>query len=267
MSAAIAALILLFLSVGYWNATQDPVIVRHRIALDGLPPGTEIRVLHMSDIHYGYPDMRTRRMLRIVAQANRLKPDLVVLTGDYLGGKYLDWPRSWLEEALPPLAGLRAPLGIYAVQGNHDGEYWLKRIMQQQIEPRLLLNEHVDVGPLVVAGVRSAVRGANVNRTLAGIPEGKPILLVRHEADFMQFSRKKPPNPVLVLGGHTHGGQVVLPFIGSVGNKFYSQTLCRRGLCDIGGWRVFVSSGIGTSVLPIRFGVPPEMVLLTLYSP
>jgi predicted MPP superfamily phosphohydrolase len=211
--------------------------------------------------------MRTRRLLGIVARANRLRPDLIVLTGDYMGGKLVDWPRSWLEEALPPLAGLHAPLGVFAVSGNHDSLFWLNRIMGQQLRPRLLRNENVDVGPLVVAGLVSIEQGVKFGRTLAGIPPGKPILLLRHEADYLIYTNAPPDNPVLVLAGHTHGGQVVLPLLGSIGNRFYSHTLCRRGLCDIHGWRVFVSSGLGTSVLPLRFGVPPELALITLYGP
>lgn len=270
MGAAVVALILVFLSVGYWNATRPPVVTRVRVPLAGLPPGQEIHVAQLSDIHYGFPDMRTPRLLRIVAKVNSLHPDLIVLTGDYMGGKLKDWPRSYLEEALPPLAGLRAPLGVFAVTGNHDVPGWTARIFAQQVRPRLLVNESVDVGPLVVMGIPSVVAGQGrpLEQLIAKVPPGRPILLVRHEGDAMGFANVHPKhNAVLVLAGHTHGGQVVLPLLGSVGNRFYSPTPCRRGLCTINGWRVFVSSGLGTSVLPIRFGVPPEIALITLYSP
>lgn len=270
MSAALAALILVFLSIGYWNATRPPVVTQVRLPLAGLPPGHEVRVVQLTDIHYGFPDMRTPRLLRIVAKANSLRPDLIVLTGDYMGGKLRDWPRSYLEEALPPLAGLRAPLGVFAVLGNHDQPGWTARILAQQVRPKLLVNQHVDVGPLVVAGLASIEFGPSkpVEQVIGGVPPGRPILLLRHEGDAMKFANVHPKhNPVLVLAGHTHGGQVLLPIVGSVGNRYYSHTPCRRGLCTINGWRVFVSSGLGTSVLPIRFGVPPEIALITLYSP
>lgn len=76
-----------------------------------------------------------------------------------------------------------------------------------------------------------------------------------------------PANPAIALAGHTHGGQMLLPFIGSLGARLTGTPLCRRGLCMVNGWRLFVTSGIGTSVVPMRFGVPPEMALLTLHAP
>ena len=266
-AGALLALALLFFGLGYWNATRTPEVVAVRLPLAGLPPGREIRVLQLSDLHFGYLDMGPARLGRIIAQANALKPDLIVLTGDYHGGKLLDKPSSRLEAALGPLAALRAPLGVFAVTGNHDQPYWTARLLRQQKRPTLLVNRAVDVGPLAVVGLQSAARGADpavATAAMAAVPKEKPILLIRHEGDFMPYV-PHPPNPVLVLAGHTHGGQVVLPLLGSIGDHWPAPPHCRRGLCRLGDWRVYVSSGLGTSVLPIRYGVPPEMVLLTLY--
>lgn len=259
-------LALLFLVGGFWNATRTPRVVEARIALEGLPAGKEIRVLHLSDIHFGYPDMRTARLKRIVEQANALHPDLIVLTGDYIGGKLIDWPGSRLDDALRPLVGLKAPLGVFAVTGNHDQAYWTPWVLERQSRPILLQNAVVDVGPLAVVGLNTAVDNPGRDKPLVGLPPGKPILLIRHEGDFMPFL-PHPPNPALALAGHTHGGQVVLPLLGSIGDHWSGRPHCRRGLCQMGKWRVFISSGLGTSVLPIRYGVPPEMAFLTLYAP
>ncbi|MCG2841553.1 metallophosphoesterase [Sandaracinobacter sp. RS1-74] len=263
--AACAALALLFLGVGFWNATRPPEVVKLRLPLEGLPAGREIRVLHITDTHYGYPDMRTRRLNRIVSQANALKPDLIVLTGDYMGGKLFDKPRSWLEEALPPLAALEAPLGVYAVLGNHDEPKWTPVVMARQTAPKLLVNAHVDIGPLVVVGLNSATHGADPGKALEGISPKRPILLLIHEGDFLTYAAR-PPNPVLALAGHTHGGQVILPLIGSLGDLHGGKPLCLRGFCTVNGWPLFVSSGVGTTLLPIRYGVPPEIVEISLYS-
>jgi predicted MPP superfamily phosphohydrolase len=260
-----AALLLLFVLGGLWNATRDPVVVEQRVALEGLPPGTELRVLLLADTHFGFPDMTTRRLLRTVTIARKTRPDLVVMAGDYIGGKLLDWPRPWLEQALPPLAALDAPLGAYATLGNHDSAHWTPRVLALQVRPRLLMNEHVDVGPLVVAGVNSADRGPDVARALAGLPAGKPVLIVMHEPDYIPHL-PPPDRPMLVVSGHTHGGQIVLPVVGAVSRFLYRDTACLRGLCRINGWDVFVTSGVGTSILPIRYGVRPEVVVLTLYS-
>ena len=258
-------LTLLFLVGGYWNATRSPRLVEVRLPLAGLPPDSEVRVLQMSDLHIGFPDMGPARLRRIVAEANALRPDLIVLTGDYFGGKLYDKKLLPLHEALPLLADLEAPLGVFAVSGNHDQRYWTPWVLERQPRPTLLANASVDVGPLVVVGLNSVADGANLTRAMAGVPADRPVLLIRHEGDHMHYA-PPIPNPSLVLAGHTHGGQVVLPILGSVGDHWSGKPHCRRGLCRIGQWRVFVSSGIGTSVLPIRYGVPPEMVLLTLYS-
>ncbi len=260
---ALAAL-LLFLG-GLWNATRDPIVVEERVPLDGLPAATEIRVLLMADTHFGFPDMMTRRLLRTVSIARRTEPDLVVLAGDYIGGKLLDWPRPWLEQALPPLAALDAPLGAFATLGNHDNLMWTPRVMALQVRPRLLLNEAVDVGPLVVVGVNSAEKGADPARALAGATPGKPILMILHEPDYLA-ALAPPDRPALVVSGHTHGGQILLPLVGAPSNRLYRQTACLRGLCRINGWDVYVTSGVGTTLVPMRFGVPPEVVVLTLYS-
>lgn len=270
LAAIAVAAALLFLGVGLWNATRPPLVVSVDMPIEGLPPGTRIRMLHLTDIHYGYPDMRTRRLNAIVTQANALKPDLVVLTGDYMAGKLLDWPKSWLEEALPPLAALKAPMGVWAVNGNHDEPYWTPHVLARQVAPKLLVNSHVDLGPLLLVGSQSAEHGAKPLEALANaraaVPGDKPAILLIHEGDYLSWLKRPVDGPALVLAGHTHGGQIVLPLLGSLAALIGDPPLCRRGLCDIKGWRVFVSSGIGTSWLPARYGVPPEMVLITLHS-
>ena len=99
----LAACLLLFM-LGYRNARAAPVVVRQQIELAGLE--RPVRVALLSDTHYGWPDMRTGRLNSVVTLVNAQHPDLILLAGDYMGGKWLDWPRSWLEEALPPLAVL-----------------------------------------------------------------------------------------------------------------------------------------------------------------
>jgi predicted MPP superfamily phosphohydrolase len=257
---------LLFLAVGYWGATRAPVVVEASHRLPGLPAGTRLRVLLIADTHEGWPDMPPARLEAIVAQANALKPDLILLAGDYQGGKLLDVRRTdGLERAIRPFAALKAPLGVYAVMGNHDSMRWTPFVFAAQPGPRLLINDSVDVGPVVVAGANSATIGADVQGTLARIPSGKPILFLLHEGDHFLYE-KAPDRPVLALSGHTHGGQIYLPVIGSIGELVLGPTACRRGPCTINGWPIHVTSGVGTSWLPLRIGVPPEMVLLTLSS-
>jgi predicted MPP superfamily phosphohydrolase len=260
--AALAGAI--FAGLGFRNALRPPMVVRVALPLPGLPAGQRVRVLLLSDIHGGNPDMPPERLAGIVRQANELRPDLIVLAGDYHGGKVLDWPGMRLETAVGPLAGLRAPLGVYAVLGNHDTLRWTPWAFRRQGGPITLVNAHVDVGPLVVAGLESAERQPDIAATMAGIPAGRPVLLLMHEPE--QLVRRQPGRPVLALAGHTHGGQILLPWIGAPGELVKGRLLCPRGLCELGGTPVYVTSGVGTSWLPMRIGVPPEMVLITLYS-
>jgi predicted MPP superfamily phosphohydrolase len=263
-AALLVALALLFLGVGLWNATRPPVVVKVTHKLAGLPPGTRLRVLVMSDLHFGHPDMGTGRMLGIMRSANEQKPDLILLAGDYIGGKIIDWPRVWLEQALPPLAALQAPMGVYAVMGNHDQPHWTPRIMARQKRPVLLDDEWVDLGPLLLVGLDSTAHGSNLAKALAGAPEGKPRLLLMHEGDRFAFANPPGRPDVLALAGHTHGGQIILPLIGNLADRLLGRALCLRGACRINGWPLHVTSGVGTSWLPLRYGVAPEMVLLTL---
>ncbi len=257
---------LLLAGWGYWGATRAPVVVPVSMKLAGLPPGTRLRILLFSDTHFGQPDMPAARLEAIVDQANALKPDLILLAGDYNGGKLVPMPgKPHLEPAVAPFARLKAPLGAFAVMGNHDTMKWTPVVLARQGNPRLLVNESVDIGPLVIAGINSVQHGADLAGTLARIPAGpKPILLLRHEGDWMVNAPPPPGRATLALAGHTHGGQILFPLLGSPGELVLGGTACRRGTCTINGWPLYVTSGVGTSWLPMRIGVPPELVLLTL---
>ncbi|MGL6043254.1 MAG: metallophosphoesterase, partial [Sandaracinobacteroides sp.] len=214
LGIAVAAGLLLF-GWGYWGASRTPVVAEGTHRLPGLAAGTRLRVLLLSDTHFGFPDMPRARLEAIVSQANGLKPDLILLAGDYNGGKLFDFaPSPKLEPALEPLAALSAPLGVFAVRGNHDSVRWTRFVLDRQGTPKLLINSSIDVGPVVVAGVDSVAHGANLRATLAGLPAGeKPVLLLRHEGD--PLSKAAAPSggrAFLALAGHTHGGQILLPF-------------------------------------------------------
>lgn len=263
--AALAAAALLFLGIGFRNATRPPIIVEQQMQLPGLPPGSHMRVALLSDTHHGFPDMSRERLQRIVSQINALHPDLVLLAGDYHGGKLLDYaPSPRMEPAVEPFAALKAPLGVFAVMGNHDNLRWTPVVFARQPVPKLLVNQRIDLGPLIVAGANSTSHGSDIPKTLAGLQAPKPVLLLLHEGDQLAYEQRPPGLSVLALAGHTHGGQLVLPILGPVARLSLGDSHCWRGACTVNGWRLFVTSGVGTSWLPIRYGVPPEIVLLTL---
>ena len=125
----------------------------------------------------------------------------------------------------------------------------------------MLTNRWIDFGPLVVAGLDDVKGFPNPYGAVAGVPEGKPLVLLGHEPDLALWS---PPRVDLFVAGHTHGGQIKLPLFGvpTTGSRFIDAHL--RGIFNVAGRPLIVSSGLGTSIVPLRYGVPPEVVEITL---
>ncbi len=230
--------------------------------LDGL------KVALISDIHAGSPYVGKSRIKLLVDRVNAAKPDVIVLLGDYViqtvvGGRFMP-----PENLAVLLKELKAPLGVYAVLGNHD--WWLNgpRVRDafagQGI--RVLENENVR---LAARGITFSLLGLadHIERhpdpvaPLAGLPAAEPVIALIHEPDFFPDI---PERIALTLAGHTHGGQVRLPLIGSpiVPSRFGQRYA--RGLIKEGERLLYVTSGVGTSIIPLRFGVRPEYVVLTL---
>jgi predicted MPP superfamily phosphohydrolase len=245
---------------GWATAVQDPVVVRYRLAVAGL--SRPLRIVQLSDIHFSWVDMPKVRLARIIAQANALHPDVIVLTGDYAFAKLVDWPHIRLEDAIYPLAGLHAPLGVWAAPGNHDEPYWI-RVVMGRTPVRLLASATADIGPVTLLGIDDLVLGtapeAGLARAAAGASRAKPLIAFAHEPDFW---RVLPANVAVLIAGHTHGGQIA-PFGLAPLNDFYARF--RRGAFrNAAGQQMVVSSGLGTSYVPLRIGVPPEIVEITL---
>jgi predicted MPP superfamily phosphohydrolase len=153
---------------------------------------------------------------------------------------------------------------VFAVPGNHVNPAATATALASG-NVRLLVGQRVDAGPVQIVGADSITRGSPaveaMRRAIAGAARDRPVLVIAHEPIF--FTWLRPAIPVLMLAGHTHGGQIHLPVIGSwQGDPYYSSH--RRGLFAEGRHRLIVSSGLGTSYLPMRIGVPPEIVEVTL---
>ncbi|MEY2884083.1 MAG: hypothetical protein RL490_1807 [Pseudomonadota bacterium] len=251
---------LLLLLYGLAEAVQDPQLVRYRVAVPGLD--RPLRIVQLSDTHASPIDMPTVRLDRVMARVNALHPDLIVLTGDYIGGKLFDVPMD-LSTAIDPFHRLRAPLGVYAVRGNHDGKYWTRWGFARG-EAVMLSNHWADVGPVILAGAPSLAEGRNpagaMIDAVQAAPRGKPLILIAHEPDFFIYV---PPRVAVMIAGHTHGGQIRLPFLDGLAASPYLSAH-RRGVFREHGQTLVVSSGLGTSLLPLRIGVPPEIVEITL---
>ena len=246
---------------GLAEAVQDVRVVRYRVAIPGL--AAPLRLVQLSDSHANWINMPPVRLRRIVAAINARHPDLVVLTGDYTSGFIFTWPHLWLSAALAPFSLIRAPLGVVAVPGNHDEPRWT-RIFMALGPVKLLAGTTVDVGPVVLAGAESMATPpdplGNLARAIARVPPGKPVIALAHAP--YAFATL-PARAALLIAGHTHGGQIRLPLLGTRRTDAYFDSHL-RGIYREHGQVMIVSSGAGTSILPLRIGMPPEIVEIEL---
>jgi uncharacterized protein len=266
------AFVLALAAGALWGFVIEPrrLVVREATLPLGEWSGRPLRMAVLSDLHVGSPANGRSRLARVVATVNAQRPDVVVLLGDYviqgvLGGRFVA-----PEEIAAELSRLSAPHGVYAVLGNHD--WWLDgERVRRALEGgglRVLENEAtaVELGGrrLWIAGLADLwTRKVDVAATLRAVPPGEPVVLAMHHPDLFP---DLPKSVTLALAGHTHGGQVRLPFFGApvVPSRFGQRYAA--GLVVEGGRAMFVTSGVGTSILPVRVGVPPEVVILTLSS-
>lgn len=248
-------------------------VERLSVALRNLPAAFDgITVAFVTDTHHG-PGVPLSYLAEVVAMTNALKPDIVALGGDYVQrSRYLQ-PRGGHRHFIAPgvaaLGDLRAPLGRFAVLGNHD------RKESAMLARRALaangLTELTNAGVwlerggsrLRLCGVDDLATGRpNLQAALGDTGDTDACLLLSHNPDFVE--RIRDPRVDLVLSGHTHGGQVVLPIFGP---PFTASRYGRKyvhGLVQGPSARVYVSRGVGTIGPPIRLGAPPEVTLITL---
>ena len=247
------------------SALSEPFMLtveHHPITLRRLPSSFDgFRVVHLSDIHHSAFTSRDQ-VERAVETANRLRPDIIALTGDYISHE-----RQFAAPCAELLGRLEAREGVYAVLGNHD--HWT----DAPLITDLFRAEGITV--LVNQGMRFEQRGeafwlAGVDDTMVGL-EDLPLALAGARDDEMKLLLAH--NPIilrraaragvdLVLSGHTHGGQIALRSERSVSGKPRRRLL--RGLGHQGETQIYVTRGVGTVVLPIRYGCPPEVSLLEL---
>lgn len=282
------ALSLLLVAVGVWLAgwafwyEPDSLTVKnYDIKISDFPAAfNNFKIVVISDIHGGSNFITEAKIRKVVELANAQNPDLIILLGDYVSQqpfnhKALKMP---MEIIADNLRGLQARQGVYAVLGNHDGWYddAVVRRELERVGYRVLENEAVAIeqngANFRLLGLKDALRFKDWNdysvqakKVLEKTKLTGKIIVLEHNPDAIPafLSGFPPPNDLsLILAGHTHGGQVNLPLIGAPivpANKKYTI-----GLIEEMGVQIFVTPGIGTSIIPIRFRVPPEISVLTL---
>jgi uncharacterized protein len=251
---------------GFLNTQADPVMRRATVHMSEWPAhAAPLRIALISDVHVQAPSMSVERVARIVAEVNAQHPDLILLAGDYVGDGRLATRDYTDAEIAAPLGKLLAPLGTWAVMGNHD--HWRDKASIGKalaaVGIHVLTNSAARVGVLTLAGADDMFSrhadAAAVDRAAAALPG--PTLLFTHSPDLVpRLSRRFG----LVLAGHTHCGQIVLPFYGQVASASQYGDRYRCGLIHEDGRSIFVTAGLGTSVLPLRFGAAPDWWLITV---
>ena len=263
-------------------------VARYNITPPQWPAGFQLKIAAIADLHACDPWMSLKRIQAIVERANALGADIIVMLGDYVAGHRHVTRTIPAGEWASVLAGLRAPLGVHAILGNHD--WWDDKAVQRDgqgptkarraLEAAGIPVYENDVARLTKAGRPFWLAGLgdqlayfparrfrpvsrigvdDLTATLAKVKDDAPVILLAHEPD---VAIRVPSRVALQLSGHTHGGQVRLfgwsPVVPSrYANRFaYGHA---RANCD-----VVVSGGLGCSIVPFRLGVPPEIVLVTL---
>ncbi len=258
-----------------WAFAFEPASLRVRettLTLEKWPTHLDgLRVAVLADLHTGSPWNGRRNLERVVRETNAARPDLVLIAGDLViqgvvGGRFVS-----PEASSEILSGLDAPLGTFAVLGNHD--WWLdgpRVIRALEASGVTVLEDSAAALPvqrdtLWLVGVSDFWEAPHdIRRALAAVPPAARPLVFTHNPDvFVEM----PNRVALTIAGHTHGGQVALPLVGrpivpSEHGERYAIGHVREGGRDL-----FVSPGVGTSILPVRFRVPPEVRVLTLRSP
>jgi uncharacterized protein len=261
-----------FAAQALWFEPASLRVAEHALALPRWPAACDgLRVAVLADLHIGSAWNGIERVPQLVAATNTARPDLVLLAGDYVVAHGM----AFGERIAPPevareLSALRAPLGVFAALGNHDGWWGAREVRDALTSAGITVLEDA-ARPLARGACKFTVVGISdlwtgphrVGHAFAGVPEDAATLALMHNPDLFPLL---PRWSALGIAGHTHGGQVALPGFGRpvIPSKFGERFAA--GHIVEGEKHYFVTTGIGTSVYPVRFRVPPEIVVLTLSS-
>lgn len=271
----VAALIGSFLGIALtsWAFWLEPRSLRNEDHVIHLPKWQSecdgVRIAVLADLHTGSPYNGIDKLEEIIDLTLAARPDLVLLAGDYVIHGVVGGTFTPPEEIAARLSRLEGSMGVYAVLGNHDR--WLdgprvERALESAGIP-VLENESTSVQHgacrFWLAGISDfRTSTPDVDAALAAVPEAAPVIVFTHNPDIFP---EIPPRVSLTIAGHTHGGQVYIPGIGRpIVPSIYRQRYAAGHVVERGR-HLFVSTGLGTSILPVRFLVPPEVSVLRIH--
>ena len=252
----------------FWLEPDSLSVTERQLSLNWTAERS-LRVAILTDLHVGSPFNGIAKLREIVDRTNRAQPAIICILGDLviqgvLGGRFVP-----PEEIAAELKRLQAPAGVVAVLGNHDSWFDHARVRDalERVGVHLLEDTaarlDTPAGPVWIAGISDLWTGRHDLAAAMSVvkDDGAPVLLLTHNPDVFPLV---PDRVTLTLAGHTHGGQVRLPLAGRpiVPSKF-GQRFAAGHVVE-GGRHLFVATGVGTSILPVRFRVPPAVTILTL---
>ncbi len=257
-------------ALGAWAGWFEPrrLVVRElETAITSWPADLDgLNVAIVGDFHVGSPHVDGPRVERIVERINALSADVVCLLGDYLSEDMWLGRRVAAADACEPLGRLRAPRGAYAVLGDHDWELDAAGVASSLREMGIVVleDEAANAGAhgLWIAGVSQSWRPeADAAVALGAVQPQAPTIVLAHSPDVFP---SLPDDVALTLAGHTHGGQIGIPALTRrmIPSRYGAKYL--GGLYREGDKQLFVHTGVGTSRIPVRFMVPPQVTMLTI---
>ena len=252
-----------------WIEPRRLVVRREQLTLPAWPAALDgLRVGLLADLHAGMPHAGLDAVGRAAGALAAERPDLICLLGDFIDRR-AHFARSIDTRALAArLGSLTAPRGVIAVLGNHDWYAGAREIADalEEVGIRVLEDDAAPAGDgLWTAGVGDyRSRGAHLGRALSGVPDDAAALLLSHDPDVFPAV---PARVALTLSGHTHGGQVGIPYLRRPFLPSRHGERYVHGHVTEDGRHLYVTSGVGTSGIPVRLLMPPEVVILTLRSP
>lgn len=279
----LAATSVLFLAYAYFVEPTRLVVTSETLKIKNWDPTFNgLKIVMIGDVHGGSHEVTEEKLRDIVAKTNQQNPDVVVMLGDYVSERSDGSLRMPIDTIAANLTGIRATHGVFAVLGNHDGDYDDDRVAAALSSQgyKVLQNE---VAPIEKDGHQLRIFGMKDHLKLSGgwlrisadsrqylNTTGRgDIIVLQHSPDILPVIAGEysvSPDLRLILAAHTHGGQIWLPIVGRMmipsgfGQKYAYGHVFDKGV------DMFVTSGIGTSFLPLRFMVPPEIAVLTIQS-
>ena len=253
-----------------WGFLIEPTILKtrhHTIEIKKIQ-NDNIRIVFLSDIHFAGEHVNKKRVESIVQKINNLQPDLILFGGDFIDGHQprISVSRRFHEDvdlSFAALKGLSASMGVYSVMGNHDVWYDAAYVKEKLIGSDIVVldNSHIKLDRnLCLVGYADDMTQIPSETASKGCTNDELIISIMHSPDSLEVLDRSN----LVLAGHTHGGQINLPFIGRRITSTRSGISYAYGLKIYKGIPVYITSGIGTSILPARFRSAPEIVILDL---